>query len=149
MKSLRMSVLAAGMSGALALSAGAETLVIDIADDAPYEQSLVCFQFHGVAAQVMKAASQSEKLPAEEQQRLAMMGGFADFVQQHWHEHIESIRGERSPEQVGADLKEKTAHVIADAQSGLQGDVEAQARQQEIEKSCVSYEGRKLVEDPA
>lgn len=147
MNSLRNSLIAAGLAGGLALSAGAETVVVNISDDAPYEQSLICYQFHGVSSQVMKAASQSEGLGAEDKQRLEMLSGFAGCLQQHWRQHINEIKGARTLEQVNADLKAKTANVIADAQSSIEGDKEARARQQALEKSCVSYEGRKLVED--
>lgn len=147
MNSLRMSMIAAGLTGALALSAAAETVTVNISNDASYEQSLICYQFHGVSSQVMKAASESEGLPEEEKQRLAMMSGFAGYLQQHWRAHISDIKGERTLDQVNADLQEKTKHVIADAQSGLAGDKDARARQQEVEKSCVSYEDRKVVED--
>lgn len=147
MNSLRNSFVAAGLAGGLALSAGAETVVVNISDDAPYEQSLICYQFHGVSSQVMKAASQSEDLGAEDKQRLEMLSGFAGYLQQHWRQHINEIKGERTLDQVNADLQEKTKHVIADAQSGLEGDTEARARQQALEKSCVSYEDRQVVQD--
>lgn len=147
MNFIRLPIVAAGLAGAFAVSAMAETVTVNIAADAPYDQSLICYQFHGIAAQVMKAASESADVPQEDKQGLAVMSQFAGYMQQHWHQHIDAVKGERTLEQVNADLKSKTAHVIADAEASLNGDKEAQARQQAIEKACVGYEGRKVVED--
>lgn len=125
----------------------AETVHVKIADGASYEQALVCFQFHGVSAQVMKAASESPQAAAEEKARLETMSGFAGFVQAHWRAHIDTVKGERSKDQLNADLKSMTSHVIADAQAGLDGDAAARERQREVELTCLGFEERKVVAD--
>lgn len=146
---VRSSLAAVVLAGAIALPATAESVQVKIADGAPYEQSLICYQFHGVSGQIMKAAAESGELAGEQKQRLEMMSGFAGFLQAHWRQHIETVKGDKTADQVNADLQAKTAHVIADAQAGLGGDEAARTRQQEVEKSCLEYEERTMVEDPA
>ncbi len=146
---IRSAVAAAVVAGGIVLPASAESVQVKIADNAPYEQSLVCYQFHSVSGQIMQAASQSGEVQGEQKQRLEMMSGFAGFLQAHWREHIETVKGDRSTEQVNTDLQQKTAHVIEDAQAGLSGDTAARTRQQEVEKSCLEYEERTVIEDPA
>ena len=65
---IRSAVAAVVVAGGIALPAAAESVQVKIADNAPYEQSLVCYQFHGVSGQIMQAASQSGEVEGEQEQ---------------------------------------------------------------------------------
>ncbi len=147
MRSLSVGVAAAGLAVLASASVSAETVTVTISNDAPYETALKCYQFHGVSSQVMKAASESAEIPEATRQRLAEMSGFAGFVQQHWRQHVNATKGDRSSEQVNADLKTKTASVIADAKSGIEGDASALERQRKLEQTCALLEQREVIAD--
>jgi hypothetical protein len=118
----------------------AQAASITIDTTASYEQALTCYRFHDVTMQIANAMKGRANIAENQKAQYEAVSKKSSYLQQKWLAQIGVAGGKKTVDQLNADLVRVTASVVTDANAGLSGDAEAQARNNAIRDKCLTFE---------
>jgi hypothetical protein len=114
--------------------------VISIDPAAGYDDSLICYQYHGVGMQIANAMKGQAQFSDSQKAQFDNVAKKSQYLQAKWFKHLGDVNGDKSVAEMNTDLQKVAGSVITDAQAGLDGNAEAQARDKATRDKCATFE---------
>lgn len=115
--------------------------VVLIDPSSTYNDALRCYQFHGVAMQIAKAMEGRANLAENQKAQYESVARMSGYLQAKWFQRIGELNtSKKGPAELNADLQSVAGSVVVDANAGLGGDKDAQARNDALKTQCKTFE---------
>lgn len=126
--------------GAMTGPALGQQATVTIDATSGYEDSLICYQFHGVTMQIARAMGGRATISDNQKEQYAKVAQRSEYMQQKWFQRLGDVNGDKKAAEMNADLQRVAGGIVADANAGLGGDQEALARADAVRNKCSGFE---------
>lgn len=127
-------------SGASAMPAGKQGVLVRISEAATYDDALKCFHYYAIAHETASKFAALDKVTGPQKAALTNEAGLAKFLQAQWQNRITRTKGDKSEAAVNADLKKIATPMLADANKALEGDKAARDRGAAQGRACAALQ---------